>query len=151
MKKIIDTTFRMREIYRPLLLLMVLFASLLATGGSFQAAADGGAEIRLRTALSGAAIGGVVPSGHADFRSRTGRTSLVVEVEHVNLANGTVLGVFVTPLGGVETKVGSITLNLGFGELDLDSQNGDFIPAGVGSGTIVTVKNGTAPILSGTL
>ncbi|MBI3697368.1 MAG: tetratricopeptide repeat protein [Acidobacteria bacterium] len=60
-------------------------------------------------ALTGAAIGGMVPSGHAQFRSRPGRRSFVVEVQNVNLTPGTPLGVFVTQ-NGMESNVGTITL-----------------------------------------
>src|SRR5438874_1634071 len=77
-----------------------------------------GAEVRLRTSLAGGAIAGVVPSGNADFRSESdrNRSRLNVEVEHVNLPDGTVLGVLVSH-AGTSMKVGEIRLQGGFGEL----------------------------------
>ena len=87
-------------------------------------------ELRLRTSLAGGAIGGRVASGHADFRSESdrNRSRLNVEVEDVNLADGTVLAVMVSR-GGVSTKVGEIHLKAGIGELELNSQDGDTVPA----------------------
>ena len=132
-------------------LLLTIIAALAIVGGNFPAAA--GDTVRLRTALAGGAIGGVTPSGRADFRSRPGSSSFVVEVEDVNLP-GEVLRVCVKPSGGSTTLAGSITLPviapLG-GVLDLDGRNGDFIPAGIGSGTLVTVKSGTTSCTGGTL
>ena len=63
-------------------------------------------EIRLRTALSGGAIAGRVPSGNADFRSEPARnrSRLNVEVENVNLANGTVLDVLVSNVKAGEKR-----------------------------------------------
>ncbi len=106
-------------------------------------------EVRLRTQLAGAAITGQTPSGHADFRleSSRNRSRLNVEVEHVNLQDGTMLDVAVVH-AGVSTKVGTIKLKLGFGELELNSQDGDTVPAVV-SGDMVTVSNAGSPILSG--
>lgn len=104
-------------------------------------------EARLRTRLSGAAIAGKIPEGSADFRQDTSRnrTRLQVEVENVNLPAGTVLTVMLNNT----TKAGTITLGaLGFGELELDSQAGDAVPA-VTTGTTITVLNGTNAILAG--
>jgi hypothetical protein len=106
-------------------------------------------EVRLRARLAGSAIGGVNPEGNADFRSDArGRTRLNVEVEHVNLPQGTVLSVSLTH-GGTSTVIGHTTLNaLGFGELELNSQDGDSVPA-VQTGDVVTVMNGGAAVLAG--
>src|SRR3954452_1348786 len=98
-------------------------------------------ELRLRTQLAGGAIAGKVPSGNADFRmeSARNRSRLNVEVENVNLANGTVLSVMVSH-AGVSAKVGEIHLLNGFGELELNSQDGATVPAIVKQ-DIVTVSN----------
>jgi hypothetical protein len=66
-----------------------------------------------------------------------------VDVENVNLPDGTTLDVSV----GI-TLVGHITLKLGFGELELNSQDGDTVPAVV-KGNMVTVANGGTTILAG--
>src|SRR2546423_15679149 len=71
------------------------------------AAADqsGSQDTRIVAALSGAAIGGVMPKGEAEFRQRAdGRRSLEVEVEHRKLPAGTVLkALLCDPLTGTLT------------------------------------------------
>jgi hypothetical protein len=106
-------------------------------------------EVRLRTSLAGGAIAGKVPSGNADFRSESdrNRSRLNVEVEDVNLADGTVLAVMVSH-GGVSVKVGEIHLNGRTGELELNSQDGDTVPA-IMKSDMVTVSNAGAAILTG--
>jgi hypothetical protein len=129
----------------------LLTIAVLAAGTASVAKADHGngnnnnAETRLRTRLAGAAIQGQTPEGNADFRiDAKNRTRLNVEVEHVNLPAGTVLTV--TVAGNV---VGHITLSaLGFGELELNSQDGDTVPA-VKAGDMVVVSNGATAILTG--
>lgn len=108
-----------------------------------------GTEIRMRTALAGGAIAGLVPSGKADFRAieSQGRTRLNVEVEDVNLV-GSKVDVFVDG-----EKIGSITISaapIRGGELELNSQDGQLVPA-VKSGALVVVRNGATAILSGVL
>ncbi len=108
-------------------------------------------EVRLRTQLSGAAIQGFTPHGEAEFRSIASRTrsELKVDVENVNLLADTMLDVTVTPAGGSPQNIGQIRLNsLGEGELDLNSQDGDVVPA-IQSGVTVTVLNAGTPILAG--
>ncbi len=106
-------------------------------------------QIRLRTTLAGAAIGGHKPEGNADFRNDNSRMRLKVEVENVNLPDGTVLTVSIIH-NGVATVAGTITFRSSSNEneLDLDSQNGDMVPAVV-SGDMVTVSNGAQTILAG--
>ncbi len=106
-------------------------------------------EVRLRTDLAGGAISGRTPSGHADFRSESdrNRSRLNVEVEDVNLADGTVLDVMVSH-GGASAKVGVIHLQAGRGELELNTQDGDTVPA-IAKGDAVTVSNAGSPILMG--
>jgi hypothetical protein len=128
----------------------LLTIAVLAAGTVSLAKADHGNgnnnnETRLRTRLAGAAIQGQNPEGNADFRvDAKNRSRLNVEVEHVNLPAGTVLTVSVA--GNV---VGHITLSaLGFGELELNSQDGDTVPA-VNPGDMVVVSNGATAILTG--
>ncbi len=108
-----------------------------------------GGEVRLRTQLAGGAITGQTPSGNADFRieSARNRSRLNVEVEHVALPDGTALDVAVVH-AGVSTVIGTIKLKLGFGELELNSQDGETVPTVV-TGDMVTVSNAGSPILSG--
>jgi hypothetical protein len=65
----------------------------------------------------------------------------------VNLADGTVLAVMVSH-GGASAKVGEIHLKAGTGELELNSQDGDTVPA-IMKSDMVTVSSAGAPILTG--
>ena len=119
-------------------------ALMMMTGPGSALAAKSG-ETRLRTDLTGGAIAGKTPHGHAEFRSQTGRnrSQFNVEVENVNLADGTSLEVDVNG-----AKVGTLTLKLGEGELELNSQDGEVVPA-VQKGDVVTVVSTVGAILSG--
>src|SRR5438067_852616 len=103
------------------------------------AAADqsGSQETRIAAALSGAGIGGVTPKGEAEFRQRAdGRRSLEVEVEHVNLPAGTVLGVLVD-----NQMIGTITLGaFQSGQIELETENGQTFLV-INSRTRVVVTN----------
>jgi hypothetical protein len=146
----------MRNIFRSH---TTLAATLLILGAAVAVRADGdkngqnnnnqNAEMRSKTKLSGAAIQGKTPEGSAEFRSDArGRSRLDVEIENVNLPAGTVLQVSVVH-GTVTTAVGMITLSSHFGgELELNSQDGDLVPA-VQSGDMITVSNGAVMILAG--
>jgi hypothetical protein len=105
-------------------------------------------ETRLRTMLAGGAIDGVTPKGHAEYRAQPGRAQLSVEIENVNLADGTMVDVFVD-----DTKVGAIQIKAvpeKGGELELNSQDGQAVPS-IKAGAVVVVRNGAAAILSGVL
>ena len=131
---------------------LAAFAALI--GASLLSADKGGSngqinETRLRTLLAGSALQGKTPEGHADFRSDArGRIRLNVEVEYVNLPAGTVLTVSVQE-EQVVTSVGTIKLSaFGGGELELNSEDGEAVPA-VKKGDMVTVGNGGKRILAG--
>ena len=120
------------------------------SGGKTGSGGPASSQIRLKTRLAGAAIDGITPEGEAEFRSNPsrGRSSLKVEAEHVNLPAGTVLTVALQH-GTVSTAIGQITLNaFGSGELELDSQDGDTVPA-VQKGDTVSISNGAVAILVG--
>jgi hypothetical protein len=133
--------------------IQIALASALLLLGAIAATADKGGdqknEVRMRTRLAGAAIQGKTPEGNADFRSDSrSRTRLNVEVEDVNLAAGTVLTVVVQD-GTTKTTVGTIKLSsFGGGELELNSDDGEAVPA-VKKGDMVTVSNAGATILAG--
>lgn len=125
-----------------------LFAGLLAASSTFLIAKGG--ETRLKTGLTGGAIAGLTPSGHAEFRATPaqGRARLSVEVEDVNLAAGTRVDVFIDG-----TPAGSITIGAAptrGGELELNSQDGQAVPS-IAAGAVVVVRNGATAILSGVL
>jgi hypothetical protein len=101
----------------------------------------------LNTPLHGAAISGEKPNGTADFRTDGTRTRLTVEVEDVNLPDGTILSVFIVH-NGSGTSAGKLKLAAGFGELELRSQDGDVVPA-VQDGDVVLVKQGSSRRLAG--
>ncbi|MBI4014918.1 MAG: hypothetical protein HY365_03105 [Candidatus Aenigmarchaeota archaeon] len=123
-------------------------ASALESRINSTAQAEGSAEIEigddrivLRTALD--ALNGT-PSGHAKFEERSDRTKFSVEVEDVNLSNGTKLTVLVNG-----NATGEITLSLGRGELELDSRNGDSVPD-ITEGTVVVVTDQQTEVVKGT-
>ena len=106
----------------------------------------GGQEFRIEVRLAGAAINGLVPKGHAKFRSEaTGRRKLNVEAEKVNLAQGTVLNVLVDG-----TKVGELAVGPFLeDELELDTNNNQFVPV-INANTAVVITNQQgATVLSG--
>lgn len=103
-------------------------------------------EIRIEARLAGAAIGGLLPKGHAKFRSRTdGRRKLNVEVEKVNLPAGTVLKVLIDNL-----QVGQIELSASLEtEIELDTERGTPIPSITSTSTAVVTDAQGKTILSG--
>jgi len=103
-------------------------------------------EVRIEARLAGAAINGLMPTGHAKFRSRgDGRTELEVEVEHVNLPSGTVLDVLVD---GAQT--GTITLAPTLeGEFEVESEHGQTVPSITSASTVVVTNAQGQTILSG--
>jgi hypothetical protein len=102
-------------------------------------------EIRIESRLAGAAIGGLVPKGHARYRLRDGRRKLNVEVEKVNLPAGTVLSVFVD-----NVKVGEIVLRPTLeNELELDTNKGQNVPQLTTISTVTVTNAQGATILSG--
>jgi hypothetical protein len=107
-----------------------------------------GAELRVRILLAGATIGGMMPQGHADFRTRAdGNRTLEVEAEDVNLAPGTSLAVLVNSV-----EIGRIILGPTFeGEIELETEHGQTFPT-IAQGTTVAVVNAAtgATILAGT-
>jgi hypothetical protein len=127
-----------------------LFAALFMICSATAAYADGDGKnaTGLRTMLSGAAIDGKTPKGDAEFRSNTRSQRFKVEVEHVNLPKDTQLTVLVVH-SLTMTTVGFITLSgSGEGELELDTREGDTVPA-VQKGDMIVVQNGALAILSG--
>lgn len=101
-------------------------------------------EVRVRVRLTGAAIEGIRPSGHVEFRSRDDRQTFKAEVEDVNLPDDTTLSVNING-----NPVASLTLDEGFAERELVSRKGDTIPV-LQEGDVVTVTDaGGMVILSG--
>ncbi len=107
-------------------------------------------ETRIQTRLTGGAIGGVIAEGSARFRSRGTSSNFSVEVEDVNLPDGTKLTVTLTR-GATVIPAGGLTLTARSGEIDVNTNDGDLVPQAK-SGDIVIVSDaaGTA-LLTGVL
>ena len=155
MTKTTFTNMNRRAACATLSMLVLSAMSLAVPAASAKDGKDGndghdGERSRSRTTLAGPAIAGQTPNGHADTRvdSSRGRSRVNVEVEDVNLAAGTVLTVVVIH-GDARTMAGTITLDaFHSGELELNSQDGDTVPA-VQQGDIVIVMNADVAILTG--
>jgi hypothetical protein len=102
-------------------------------------------EVRQTATLVGVApFGGAF--GFAEDEQEGARARLKLEVEHVNLPNGTLLNVLVNgrPLAGV-----TLTLSGGKATLELDSSKGQTVPViGAGS-TIAITTTGGAVVVQG--
>jgi hypothetical protein len=137
-----------RMIYLAALTLLPCFG--IASVCSSPVRADGGvlnrnAETRIRIDLTGKVILGLTPKGHAESRAAGTQRQLNVEVEKVNMADGSVL---IVKVGSA--AVGMLTLKLGHGEVDLNTKNGALLPA-VQKGTVVTVVTAAGAVVeSGT-
>ena len=145
------TTNTMKKAFRinPALAVMLSMLAVTYTIRADHGGKDQTQENRLRARLTGQAIQGVTPEGSGDFRSETGRTRLQVEVEHVNLAAGTILAVFLQSGANAPVQIGQITLSAtGFGELEHDSEHGAIVPA-VQNGDVLSVAFGATVILAG--
>jgi hypothetical protein len=101
---------------------------------------------QLSTTLTGPAINGVVPGGHAGVDQSKLPTlpgTVDVQVNTVNLPDGTVLSVVLTDCGS--SPVGTITLRGGDGKLRTK------LPVGcqIGRESSIYINNGSTTILSG--
>lgn len=103
------------------------------------------ADLRLRTRLTGPAIAGVTPHGVAKYRERGAKRKFATEVQDVNLPDGTVLHVRVN-----STEVGTLTLSLQRGQLELRTRDGDTVPVIVKGDVVTVVDAGNITIVSGT-
>jgi hypothetical protein len=102
-------------------------------------------ETRIEARLAGAAINGLTPTGVAKFRTRDGNRNFEVEVEHVNLATGTILNVFVD---GV--KVGTLTIASTLeNEFELETEHGQSVPNITTASTVVVSNTQGQTIVSG--
>jgi hypothetical protein len=107
-------------------------------------------EVRIQTRLTGGAINGVTPSGSARFRSRGTSSNFSVEVEDVNLPDGTKLNVTLMR-GTTVIPAGSLTLALRLGEIDVNTNDGDIVPQGKAGDIVVVSDAGGAALMTGVL
>jgi hypothetical protein len=90
--------------------------------------------------LTGSAISNMTPAGTARFREK-GNNRLMLNLRQVNVAANTNLDVYVG-----DTKVGTVEVGKGrSGQLRLDSPTGT-----IDDNSIITVRNGSDTILTGT-
>ncbi|HKP72432.1 MAG TPA: hypothetical protein VJT82_05810, partial [Pyrinomonadaceae bacterium] len=103
-------------------------------------------ETRVRIPLSGAGNNGMLPQGHADFRTRPDGRRLEVEIQDINLPAGTTFRVLVN-----DVSIGQIVLNSFFrGEIELNTNDGQSVPTITNGTTVAVVNNSTgATILAG--
>ncbi|MBI2578047.1 MAG: hypothetical protein HYV77_04430 [Candidatus Wildermuthbacteria bacterium] len=101
---------------------------------------------KIRTTLAGDTINNMVPSGYAKFEERDDRQKLTVEVQDVNLPDGTSLDIYVN-----NAKVGTVQLQNRIAELELDSRNIQDFPQIRGNERIEAKKSDGGVVLAGTL
>lgn len=121
-----------------------------AFGALFSGESSTKVEVRLVPAVG---VGEDLASGRAKGEQRPDRTRFAVEVEDVSNSSG-LHSVRVTRAGVPVPDSAGLTMNvdaLGFGELELNTQDGDTVPV-VLAGDLVEVLNPASEvILSGTL
>lgn len=107
--------------------------------------ADGSDSTKIEAQLSGAMLNGLIPKGEAELESFTdGSRKFEIEVENVNLPDGTVLNVVVDG-----TKVGTLTLALHRATLELKREDGATLPQ-INSRTRIVITDSTGnTILAG--
>ena len=115
----------------------LVMVSVIMGAMSIQAAA----EIRLRTDLAGAVINGITPKGRAEYRERA-NSQLNVQVEGVNLPDGTLLNVLING-----NPVGQISLAIQRGSLQLNTNDNQAVPTITqGASVVVTDASGTTVV-----
>jgi hypothetical protein len=123
--------------------LTILVTFVLAVGASIINAAafdggPGGATVvsKIKAEFAGAPLNGFVPRGEATFTSFSdGNRKFEANVTNANLADGTVLNVFVDDL-----KVGTLRLLTRFGELEVETKDGQTVPQ-INSRTRVVISD----------
>src|SRR5689334_22532911 len=111
--------------------LPIFIALILAAGTSFMKAAafDGGhggaTEVsKIKAEFAGAPLNGFIPKGEASFVVFSdGNRKFEANVTNANLADGTILKVFVD-----DVQVGTLRLVAHFGELELETRDGQTVP-----------------------
>lgn len=99
-------------------------------------------EVRLRAEFTATAAGRPA-DGHADWRREPGRTRLSVEVEDVT-RDGT--GRVVISRGTTVVFSRAITIAGGFSDLNLDSRNGNAVPA-LRAGDVVRIQDSAGTLI----
>ena len=106
----------------------------------------GGVPILVRTANLVSPTGSVNPHGAAEYQLYAdGNRELEIEIEDVNLPNGTVLNFFVDG-----NSVGQMPVNLQKAKLKLSTEDGQTVPV-TNDGSTVQVRNGATVLVAGVL
>ena len=106
----------------------------------------GGVPILVRTANLVSPTGSVNPHGAAEYQLYAdGNRELEIEIEDVNLPNGTVLNFFVDG-----NSVGQMPVNLRKAKLKLSTEDGQTVPV-TNDGSTVQVRNGATVLVAGVL
>ncbi len=121
-------------------LTIMLCALTLAVTGMFAEQGRDGDHNRVRATLTGPAISGETPGGSAVSQSHEGENMFRVEVNDVNLPDGTVLSVVLVHEGN-RMRAGELKLMSGSGELDLRSRDGDRVPQAQPGDTVMVDQN----------
>ena len=109
-------------------------------------ASGNGTPILVRTANLVAPTGSVNPHGAAEYQLYADNNrELEIEIEDVNLPNGTVLNFFVDG-----NSVGQKPVNLQKAKLELNTEDGQTVPVTI-DGSTVEVKNGATVLVAGIL
>jgi hypothetical protein len=108
------------------------------------ARADGSSSTKIEAQLSGAMLNGLIPKGKAEFENENGAQKFEVEVENVNLPDGTVLNILVDG-----TRVGTLTLSGHRGELEIKTNDGGTLPQINSRTRIVITDSAGNTILAG--
>ncbi|HSB28197.1 MAG TPA: DUF4214 domain-containing protein [Pyrinomonadaceae bacterium] len=138
MKQVNSTSHqRPKSIIASLLLVASTFAFSTIQAMAFDGSSGGATVItKIEAEFAGAAINGVVPKGEAEFVVFSdGNRKFEAHASNVNLADGTVLNVFVDDI-----KVGTLTVLAQFGELQLETKDGQTVPQ-INSRTRVVISN----------
>ena len=108
--------------------------------------ADMLSDTRIGATLAGPAIGGVTPTGFAEYRiDDDGRRKLEVQANSLNLAAGTVISVAVNGTVAGQTSVNTFSSAY----FQVETNNGQTVPV-ISVGTPIQVSVGSDVILAGT-
>ncbi|HEX8476007.1 MAG TPA: hypothetical protein VF666_18555 [Pyrinomonadaceae bacterium] len=104
-----------------------------------------GNDVRIRAELVGAPFNGQSPRAEVEYRAEGGERRLEIEVENVNLPSGTLLNVLVD-----NVQIGTIRLEGGGkGELELRTDNGQFVPLVNSRSRVVIATQGGVTLVAG--
>lgn len=109
---------------RVLTLVLLLCGIGLVSANASDGSSNATVVTKIEAEFAGAVLNGLIPKGEAEFVVFSdGNKKFEAEVSNVNLADGTMLNVFVDQI-----KVGTLTLQGHIGKLKLETSNGETVP-----------------------